>query len=106
MVELAAPQLKSWLSEQTAPVRLLDVREPWEYALCRIEGSTHIPLGELPRRVGELDPGAPLVLVCHHGVRSRHAGLFLERLGFSRLVNLAGGIDGWARAVEPGMPVY
>lgn len=106
MVELAAPQLKSWLEEQPGPVRLLDVREPWEYALCRIEGSTHIPLGELARRVQELDRDGPMVLICHHGVRSRHAGMFLERLGFEGLVNLSGGIDGWARSVEPGMPVY
>jgi rhodanese-related sulfurtransferase len=106
MRQLAAPALKAWLMQQPPPVTLLDVREPWEYALCRLDGSLHIPLGQLGARVDELDPDRPTVVICHHGVRSLHAGAFLERQGFADVVNLQGGIDGWARAVDPAMAVY
>jgi rhodanese-related sulfurtransferase len=106
MRQLAAPALKAWLSQQPQPVTLLDVREPWEYALCRLDGSVHIPLGQLGSRMTELDPDRPTVVICHHGVRSLHAGVFLERQGFPDVVNLQGGIDGWARTVDPAMAVY
>jgi rhodanese-related sulfurtransferase len=106
MRQLAAPALKAWLSQQPRPVTLLDVREPWEYSLCRLEGSLHIPLGQLGTRLEELDPDRPTVVICHHGVRSLHAGVFLERQGFPDVVNLQGGIDGWARTVDPAMAVY
>jgi rhodanese-related sulfurtransferase len=106
MRQLAAPALKAWLSQQSQPVTLLDVREPWEYSLCRLDGSLHIPLGQLGARLDELDPDRPTVVICHHGVRSLHAGAFLERQGFPDVVNLQGGIDGWARTVDPAMAVY
>jgi len=106
MRQLAAPEVKAWLAAESRPVQLVDVREPWEIALCRIEGAAHIPLGELARRLPELDPDRPTVVICHHGVRSLHAGVFLERNGFADVVNLSGGIDGWARTVDPAMAVY
>jgi rhodanese-related sulfurtransferase len=106
MRQLAAPALKAWLSQQPQPVTLLDVREPWEYSLCRLDGSLHIPMGQLGARLEELDPDRPTVVICHHGVRSLHAGVFLERQGFPDVVNLQGGIDGWARTVDPAMTVY
>jgi rhodanese-related sulfurtransferase len=106
MRQLAAPALKAWLSQQPQPVTLLDVREPWEYSLCKLDGSLHIPLGQLVARWEELDPDLPTVVICHHGVRSLHAGAFLERQGFPDVVNLQGGIDGWARTVDPAMAVY
>lgn len=85
---------------------LLDVREPRELALCALPGSVAIPLGELARRVGELDPSRPTVCICHHGVRSAHAGGLLERAGFREVFNLSGGIDRWASDVEPSMRRY
>lgn len=106
MRQLAAPELAAWLSRQPQAPTLLDVREPWELALCRIDGSVHIPLAQLPSRLAELDPARPTVVICHHGVRSLHAGAFLERQGFEDVVNLHGGIDGWARSVDPAMAVY
>lgn len=106
MRQLAAPELAAWLSRRTEALTLLDVREPWELALCRIDGSVHIPLAQLPSRLAELDPARPTVVICHHGVRSLHAGAFLERQGFEDVVNLHGGIDGWARSVDPAMAVY
>jgi rhodanese-related sulfurtransferase len=106
MRQLEAPELRAWLGQQREPVTLLDVREPWEYSLCRMDGSVHIPLGLLPARLAELDPDRPTVVICHHGMRSLQAGSFLERQGFADVVNLRGGIDGWARTVDPAMAVY
>ncbi len=85
---------------------ILDVREAWELALCSLPDAQHIPLGELARRLSELDRERPLVVVCHHGVRSRAAQAFLLGQGFHRVVNLAGGIDAWARRIDPSMATY
>ncbi len=86
---------------------LLDVREPSELAICGLEGSVHIPLGELPGRAEELDPSAPVVCICHHGIRSAHAaGFLVSRLGFERVFNLSGGVDRWAADVDPEMRRY
>ncbi len=85
---------------------LLDVREPWEVAHCVIPGSLPIPMGELMSRVQELEPAHEIVCVCHHGMRSLQAGNFLARSGFEKVVNLTGGIDAWARQVDPAMPQY
>jgi rhodanese-related sulfurtransferase len=85
---------------------LLDVREQHEFELCRIEGSLHIPLSELSLRHVELDPEREIVCVCHHGIRSANAAAALARLDFDRLYNLVGGVDRWAREVDPGMPRY
>jgi len=85
---------------------LLDVREPEEVALCRIEGSLMIPMGELSVRHVELDPDRPTVCVCHHGVRSAHVAAALARLGFEQLYNLTGGVDRWALEVDPAMRRY
>ena len=85
---------------------LLDVREPWEWQLTRIDGSRHLPMGEIPARIDELDKTHPTVVICHHGVRSLQVVAFLARLGFANLHNLQGGIDAWARNVDPAVPVY
>ncbi|WP_225889923.1 rhodanese-like domain-containing protein [Indioceanicola profundi] len=88
------------------PPALLDVREDWEVELCSIEGSIYIPLDQLPARLGELPTEEPLVVLCHHGMRSAHAVAWLRRNGFDRASNLSGGIDYWARHVDPTMKVY
>lgn len=87
-------------------VALLDVRESWEVELCAIEGSIYIPLGDIPARMGELPSDRPLVVICHHGMRSAHAVSWLHGNGFDRAINLSGGIDSWARRVDPTMKVY
>lgn len=85
---------------------LLDVRQPEELAICRIEGATAIPLGELAGRTHELDPDREIVCICHHGVRSASAAMALEQFDFGKVWNLTGGIDRWAAEVDPGMPRY
>jgi rhodanese-related sulfurtransferase len=107
MDQITAQQLKTWLDDPSRrrPV-LLDVREPWEVAVCHIPGSIHVPMNAIPARAGELDIRAETVLICHHGARSYQVGLYLEQRGFTRLHNLFGGVDGWARSVDPAMATY
>lgn len=85
---------------------LLDVREPFEWEIARIEGARLIPLGELPARLREVDGHAEIVAFCHHGVRSRRAAELLRAAGFSKVRNLTGGIDRWSTQVDPGVPRY
>lgn len=85
---------------------LLDVREDEEIAICALPGITHVPLGELSVRLPELDPDAETVCICHHGIRSANAAAALSGLGFENLWNLTGGMDRWAREVDPAMPLY
>jgi adenylyltransferase/sulfurtransferase len=85
---------------------LLDVRNPEEILICRIDGSTVIPLPELAGRVGELDPALPMVVHCKSGMRSAKAIALLRTHGFTRLQNLTGGILGWIKDVDPSLPSY
>ena len=85
---------------------LLDVRNPEEIAICRIEGSTVIPLPELPGRLGELDPAIPMVVHCKSGARSAKAIALMRGAGFTKLSNLTGGILGWIKDVDPSLPSY
>jgi rhodanese-related sulfurtransferase len=89
-----------------ADIELIDVREPWEVDICHVANSRSIPLGELQQRVSELSSEKTLVMICHHGMRSYHATLWLRQNGFDRALNLAGGIDAWAREIEPTMARY
>lgn len=91
---------------QPNPPLILDVREAWEYELCALANSVHIPLQQLPARMKQLTPDAEIVCVCHHGVRSLQAGVFLQQNGYSAVMNLVGGIDAWAREIAPSMARY
>jgi rhodanese-related sulfurtransferase len=88
-------ELKERLDAGDRP-ELLDVREPWEFELARIEGSKLIPMGELSERVSELDPAAETVVICHHGNRSAYVSHALQRAGFRRVLNLEGGLDAYS----------
>jgi sulfur-carrier protein adenylyltransferase/sulfurtransferase len=105
MEEMTVEELKARL-DRGDDVVVLDVREPHEVQICRIEGATLIPLGELPRRVEELDRDRDLVVQCRSGVRSATAVGFLRRQGFERAVNLKGGILEWIDRVDPSQPKY
>jgi rhodanese-related sulfurtransferase len=104
--EVSHVELKSLL-DSGAEVTLLDVREPWEHQASRIAGSTLIPMGEIPARFNqELDPEAHIVVICHHGVRSMNVTAWLRQQGYERVQSLRGGIDRWAREIDPTIPLY
>ncbi len=107
MVQLLPADLANWLADdsRSKPV-LIDVREPWEFERCNIDESLPIPMATVPQRLQELDPQAETVLICHHGARSFQVGMFLEQRGFGRLYNLQGGVDAWARTIDPAMATY
>ena len=105
VAEVDATTLKRLLDSR-ADIKLLDVREPFEYELCHIPGSRLIPLGELGKRLGELDPADEIVVYCQVGARSARAVEFLSSKGFRKARNLMGGIRAWADTVDPEMPVY
>ena len=92
--------------DRREPVFILDVRNPEEYQICRIPGSTLIPLAELPARLGELDRERELVVHCKSGMRSLKAAQFLRQQGFRRVLNLKGGILAWAMGIDPTMTKY
>lgn len=109
MEQLSPQALKAMLDGPDAPW-LLDVREPWEAALARIEHpegrAQLVPMGQIPARWPELDRKQSVVCYCHHGVRSLQVVAFLERQGFGPVYNLAGGIDAWSLEIDASVPRY
>lgn len=107
MQQITATELAAWIADttRTQPV-LLDVREPGEHQICKIEGSVLIPMHTIPARIEELEPDAQIVCICHHGARSMQVASFLERSGFSDITNLTGGVHAWAQQVDHNMPTY
>lgn len=85
---------------------VLDVREPAELHIAALPGTTHIPMNDVPARAGELPKDKDIVVMCHHGMRSMQVAFYLERQGFERLYNLAGGIDAWSRQIDSSVPLY
>lgn len=107
MQTVTAPELAAWLADNSRPRPvLLDVREPWEFQTCHIEGSLPIPMNTIPARLQELEEDTPIVCICHHGARSLSVAAFLERNGFTQVTNLTGGVHAWAQQVDPSMPTY
>ena len=102
--QMTATQLAEARAAGHAPT-VLDVREPAELQLASLPDVVHIPLREVPQRLGELDPDAPVVVVCHHGVRSMSVARYLVERDFDDVANLTGGIDAWSREVG-GVPRY
>ena len=86
--------------------QLLDVREPWEFGICRMDGAELIPMRQIPSSLARLDRERPVAVICHHGIRSRQVALYLEQQGFKQVYNLTGGVAQWAQDVDPSMPVY
>ncbi len=109
MQSLQVGQLEAFAAA-TPGALLLDVREPWEVALARIEvpglQQRHLPMREILSRLAELDPSQPIVCICHHGARSAQVVAFLQRQGHAHAYNLDGGIDAWSALVDPGVPRY
>jgi rhodanese-related sulfurtransferase len=103
--EIAVEELDAW-RRAGRDIAVLDVREPWEIEICRLDGAASIPLAALSGRLDEIPADRVLVVLCHHGMRSRHATAWLHQAGRTNAVNLAGGIDAWARRIDPSMETY
>lgn len=104
--EITPEDLKALLGNK-ANVDVLDVREPWEIETASLAGSTNIPMNDIPARSrDELDPEKHIVVICHHGVRSMNVTAWLRQQGFAKAQSLRGGIDRWAREIDPKVPLY
>jgi rhodanese-related sulfurtransferase len=105
--EISPQEAKLLLAADGDKPLLLDVREPHEFATARVAESLLMPMGEVSRRAHqELDPEQPILVLCHHGVRSMNVTVWLRGQGFEKAQSIAGGIDRWARELDPTIPVY
>lgn len=104
--DFSPKELQQYLQDTDNTPLLLDVREPWEYQNCHLPGSELIPMREIPGALNRLDPDQETIVICHHGIRSRSVAMYLVRNEFTQVINLRGGIDAWAKEVDPDMPTY
>jgi len=105
VAEITAPELDARRASGKGPV-VLDVREAWELDIARLPDVLHIPMAQVPSRLGELDPASEIVVMCRSGGRSMQVALFLSRNGFQSVANLTGGILAWSRDVDPSINQY
>jgi len=105
MDEITPQDLKTRLAGSDRPL-LLDVRQEWETKLCWLDNAVHIPIEEIELRVDELNADEEIVVYCHQGVRSAAVADYLRQRGFKNVRNLQGGLDYWARTVDPAMRRY
>lgn len=103
--EVSPEELQAEIDAGRAPL-MLDVREPWELDICRLPDIVHIPMGEVPDRLGELDRSRPVTVICRSGGRSLRVAQFLEQNGFARVSNLTGGMLAWGERIDPSMRPY
>ena len=106
MREFTAAELYEYLDSTSEQPLLLDVREAWEFDKACIEGATLVPMRSVPERLQDLDPNRETVVICHHGIRSRMVGRFLESQGFRNIINLSDGVAAWASDVDLQMATY
>jgi rhodanese-related sulfurtransferase len=103
--EISVEELSARRNRGEKPL-VLDVREAWELQLARIPDVVHVPMNEVPERLGELSRDAETIVMCHAGGRSMRVAHFLVNQGFTNVANLAGGIDAWSRSVDATVPRY
>lgn len=103
--ELSVQELAAWRQNDTPHV-VLDVRGANELAICALEGALHIPMGEIPARISDVPADTPVVVMCHHGMRSMAVVNFLRQAGRDNVVNLEGGIDAWSRQIDSAVRRY
>ena len=104
--EITAKELAEKLKDSTG-LKVVDVREPWEYETAHIDGTILMPMGDVPSRANvELDPDEPVIILCHAGVRSMNVTAWLRNQGFEKAQSLRGGIDAWSREIDPAVPRY
>ena len=107
-LEISVQETQRLLTGGNEALRLIDVRDPEEYAYCRLPGAELIPLATLPGDAAAKlpDKSAPVLVYCHHGMRSMRAVEALRQMGYTNARSVAGGIDRWSREVDPATPVY
>lgn len=104
--EISPEELKVLL-DGNPDVVVLDVREPWEIETAAFAGSVNIPMGNIPAKYSErLDHAKHVIVICHHGVRSMNVTAWLRQQGMQKVQSLCGGIDSWARQIDPKVPLY
>ena len=111
MIDQVRPsELSTWIQSHGADAVVLDVREPAEVRAASVKPDgfelVHIPMNEIPGRLGQLDPGRAVACLCHHGARSMRVAMFLQANGFDTVANIAGGIDAWSAELDPSVPRY
>jgi rhodanese-related sulfurtransferase len=112
MIEQVRPSdLSAWIQSHGADAVVLDVREPAELRAASVKPEegfelVAIPMNEIPGRLGQLDPGRAVAVLCHHGTRSQRVAMFLQQQGFETVANIAGGIEAWSQELDPGVPRY
>lgn len=106
MREITPDECKSYLARALQKPLLLDVREPWEYQIVHLDDSRLVPMRQVPAELDSLDEDQEIIVICHHGIRSRQVALYLESHGFHNVVNLLGGLDAWARHTDTSLPTY
>ncbi len=106
MIEEISPQEFRRRCDKGELWQLLDVREGWEIDLASISESVEIPMAEIPARLAELDESQPVAVICHSGIRSGKVAYFLAQRGFTRVANIAGGIEAWSLNVDTAVPRY
>ncbi len=106
MRRMSALEVDAHLKQANGKPLILDIREPWEYAVCRIDGSELVPMRQISTALSQLDPEQETIVVCHHGIRSFSVCRYLEQMGFTKLINLEGGVAAWARDVDAEMATY
>jgi rhodanese-related sulfurtransferase len=104
-LELTPAELKQRL-DRGEKVLLVDVREPWEFDVCRIEGAKLIPMGQIPANLQSLDVDDDVICYCHHGMRSHDVAVWLRNQGVATARSLAGGIERWSQEIDPQVPRY
>ena len=113
MIDQVRPaDLADWFNAEPASAKplVLDVREPWEVAHASIQPAGFelrtMPMASVPAQLAALDPDQPVACLCHHGARSFNVAMFLDRQGFARVANIAGGIDAWSAECDSSVPRY
>jgi adenylyltransferase/sulfurtransferase len=103
--ELLVEELKARIDAGETPL-VIDVREAWELEISRLPFARHLPMGQIPDRLGELDAETPVIVMCRSGGRSLQVGRFLESHGFRSVANLTGGILAWGERIDPSLRPY
>ncbi|MFZ9708974.1 MAG: rhodanese-like domain-containing protein [Steroidobacteraceae bacterium] len=106
VTELSVEEMKAKIDAGESPLAVIDVREAWELDISRLPFTLHIPMGEIPQRISELDPQIPTIVVCRSGGRSLQVARFLVGRGFRSVSNLTGGILAWGERIDPLLRPY